>query len=65
MGKLRTLDDIFESAAIKVLEVEEGEGIDFTEQDIMTLCRLPCVHDAMRQICELKGDAFLMPFAFF
>lgn len=60
LSPLRQLDDIFEDAANKLAQVSEAEtkkDLDTTvsQQDIMSLLKLDCIHKAARQVCEVNG----------
>ncbi|THH02926.1 hypothetical protein EW145_g6686 [Phellinidium pouzarii] len=63
LGNFRTLDGIFEDAATKLAKVDIRDGTD-EEASVSAylstaavLGKLPCVGEAMRFVCEVKGGS--------
>ena len=60
-GTFRTIDDIFEDAATKLSYTgdssdEPGTQRDINMNDIITLSRLSYTQDALKRVCEIKGE---------
>lgn len=55
----RPADDIFEDAALKIEERcgrHDDTSYDVNAQDILQLASLPCIKDALRRVCDMKGE---------
>lgn len=53
----RPADDIFEDASLKIEERRHDDAsYDVNAQDILQLGSLPCIKDALRRVCDMKGE---------